>query len=70
MTFPAAHRAKLHSTNPIQRLNGEIERRTEAVGIFPNVAAITRLAGGILLEQNREWDVQRARHMIRKSSRL
>ena len=68
MTFPKEHRAKLHSTNPIERLNGEIKRRTEVVEIFPNDEAIVQLVGAILLEQNDEWAVQRARYMTRKPS--
>ena len=63
MDFPREHRAKLHSTNPIERLNGEIKRRTDVVGIFPNEGAITRLVGAILLEQSDEWATQRARYM-------
>ena len=55
MSFPREHHSKIYSTNPIERLNGEIKRRTDVVGIFPNEAAIVRLVGALLLEQNDEW---------------
>src|ERR1700710_1479831 len=63
MSFPAQHRVKLHSTNPLERLNGEIKRRAEGVGIFPNEAAVIRLIRALLLEQNDEWAVRRGRYM-------
>ena len=63
MTFPTQHRIKPHSTTPIERLNCETKRWTELVGISPNEAAIVRLAGAVLFEQNDEWAVQRARYM-------
>jgi putative transposase len=63
MSFPREHWDKISSTNPIERPNGEIKRRTNVIGIFPNDDAIIRLVGSILMEQNDEWAVQRARYM-------
>ena len=59
MDFPKAHRVQIASTNPLERLNAEIKRRTDVVGIFPNEASITRLVGALLLEQNDEWQLKR-----------
>jgi transposase-like protein len=58
MNFPRAHWPKLHSTNPLERLNKEVKRRANVVGIFPNEASVRRLVGAILLEQNDEWQLQ------------
>ena len=58
-SFPREHWVKIHSTNPLERLNKQIERRTNGVGIFPNEAAVTRLVGALMLEQNDEWAITR-----------
>jgi len=59
MAFPKEHWSQLHSTNPIERLNREVKRRTNVVAIFPNEDAIVRLVGALMLEQNDEWAVCR-----------
>jgi putative transposase len=58
MVFPSQHRTKLHSTNPLERLNKEVKRRADVVGIFPDEKSIVRLIGAVLLEQNDEWQLQ------------
>lgn len=59
MAFPREHWTKLRSTNPLERLNKEIARRSDVVGIYPNDASLVRLAGALLIEQNDEWLVGR-----------
>jgi putative transposase len=66
VTFPAPHRVKLRSTNPLERLNKELKRRADLVGIFPNEEAIYRLMGAVLLEQNDEWQLQHCYMQIKE----
>ena len=55
MAFPKAHWTKICSTNPLERVNCEVKRRTKSVGIFPNDEAIVRLVGSMMIETNDEW---------------
>ena len=70
MAFPAQHRTKLHSTNPIERLNKEVKRRADVVGIFPNEASIARLIGAVLFEQNDEWATQHRYMQVEAFSKI
>ncbi len=69
MAFPVQHRTKLHSTNPIERLNNEVKRRADVVGIFPNETSITRPIGTVLFEQNDEWQTQHRYMQVEAFSR-
>lgn len=68
--FPQQHWKKIWSTNPLERVNKEIKRRTDVVGVFPNPASLLRLAGAVLIEQHEEWDVSERRYLAETTMKL
>jgi putative transposase len=69
-SFPVAHWKKIWLTNPLERLNNEIKRRTDVVGVFPNPAALLRLAGAVMVEAHDEWQVSDRRYLSEGSMAL
>lgn len=70
MTFPAEHGSRIYSTNPLERLNREVKRRTDVVGIFPDVDAVLRLVGSVLIEIHDEWQAERRYFSLESMAKL
>lgn len=65
--FPRRHWSQIWSTNPLERVNKVIKRRTDVVGLFPNTAALLRLSGSVLIEQHDEWEAADRRYFSEAS---